>query len=384
MRNPSCLSLKIATSGWAATRKAWVNEMPGPKIHISDVFKHVSYYRRKGHQIGRKVGDMLEVLTMAAMNENHDIRSRMLIEPNLRGFSGANHKVEFAICSESPQSGNSPEINKLLAFIECKKVGVEQTINGTFKKNFKDNQHIVPYETSISFSLKPKWLIYRIEFDFVFTNKSKPRIRVHKNKSCVFDSEINEGNRFMFGSTVKGDPFFIDDNQSLRDIEPSIGICKILEIGSISKNGVGALLNDCLAGPQTPEKAKQASFVALDIRKERFGQFDKRDNEREMVSILILTEISHWEDKSRNMVRACIDHNLVVRDDIIVYAFKKFEEKFGENFLEHITKSKVGAAAEVSSLCREIVNRFNLELFTDLDTGKARSIQYHNGSIILT
>ena len=61
------------------------------------------------------------------------------------------------------------------------------------------------------------------------------------------------------------------------------------------------------------------------------GQFDKSDD-KSFVSILVIGEASHWEEKSRSMIRLCNDYNLIIPDNILIYLFEKFEEKFGNNY----------------------------------------------------
>jgi hypothetical protein len=82
---------------------------------------------------------MLEVLTYAALNGDEFIGERLRVEPKLYGFSGAGHKVEFVIERDPPEKGTAGEIQNaegILGFVECKKVGVEQTVNASFKKAF--------------------------------------------------------------------------------------------------------------------------------------------------------------------------------------------------------------------------------------------------------
>jgi hypothetical protein len=55
---------------------------------LSDVFKYISKFRHDGHQVGRKVGDMLEVLTFAAIAGDPNLKNLLVIEPKLYGFSG--------------------------------------------------------------------------------------------------------------------------------------------------------------------------------------------------------------------------------------------------------------------------------------------------------
>lgn len=44
--------------------------------YISNVYKYISNYDLKGHQIGRKIGDMLEILTMGAIYNNKNLRKK--------------------------------------------------------------------------------------------------------------------------------------------------------------------------------------------------------------------------------------------------------------------------------------------------------------------
>ncbi|MFZ6755524.1 hypothetical protein ACO0KY_19420 [Undibacterium sp. Dicai25W] len=159
--------------------------------HLSDVFKYISKFRHAGHQVGRKVGDMLEVLTYAALTADSDLSKRLHIEPKLYGFTDAGHKVEFAILSKPTKSlmkaGEIKDPKKLIGFVECKKVGVEQTINSTFKKKFTAQKYTFQVGDEIDTSLgkqgwdeKFKFNIKFIQFDE--TNGScQQRCRV---KSC--------------------------------------------------------------------------------------------------------------------------------------------------------------------------------------------------------
>ena len=71
---------------------------------LSEVFKHISHYRHAGHQIGRKIGDMLEILTYSAIIRDSELAKRLHIEPKLIGATMAGHKVEFTILKDPPNS----------------------------------------------------------------------------------------------------------------------------------------------------------------------------------------------------------------------------------------------------------------------------------------
>lgn len=340
-------------------------------VYLSDVFKYISHYRRAGHQIGRKVGDMLEVLTLAAIYLDQNAKDRLVLEPKLVGFSGAGHKVEFGLFDLDDDGEPDTEMSKLVGFVECKKVGVEQTIDGAFKRVFKKASR-VPYGTPINIKFAPRWAdntLFVLTFDRA---NDETRVRATANGDDCHEALVGDGERIILGLTVDGEPFFLGNDKSLRDVPQSIRACRVLEIQDHTDEGVHCLLNSCLAGPQTPEKAKQASFVALDVRKGMFGQFDKRPGEAECVSVLVMTEFSHWEPKSVNMVKASIDYNLVVDDALIIAAMEAFEEKFGAGFLDMITKETFLADEDAREIATQIVG--DGRIFRDIEDGSYKTI----------
>lgn len=338
-------------------------------VHLSDMFKYISHYRRAGHQIGRKVGDMLEVITLAALYLSNEAIKRLTIEPKLIGFSGAGHKVEFAIFHLDDDGKRLTEMSELAGFVECKKVGVEQTIDTSFKTKYGGGYQKIPFTNAISIRLAPRWAEacdFRISFSLL---DGIAKIKILKDGDAYHEEIIEAGARVIFGLTIKGTPFVLGNEASLRDISDSVRDCRVLEMSMIDEIGVTCLLNKCLAGPQTPEKAKQSAFVALDVRKGRFGQFDKRPNEKDCVSILVLTEYSHWEAKSINMIKACVDYNLVVDDSVIIKAMGAYENKFGLTFLDKITKENFIKDNEVRAVAMEIVAESDGRIFRDIEDG---------------
>ncbi|WP_298941328.1 hypothetical protein [uncultured Psychromonas sp.] len=359
--------------------------------NLSDTFKYISHFRHAGHQVGRKVGDMLEVLTYAAIARDQEMLTRLQVEPKLHGFSNAGHKVEFILLSSTniDESGNPVVINggsitdpsNVISFIECKKVGVEQTVNGKFKKTFPKNGnnkgYKVPYNNEFTISFAPRGK-ERHTYNICFSNDRAINITKAEDSTFSFQENIADDSRIIFTLSTEGDSQIIGNESSLRDYNPSLSNCRILEIISVNDDHVVALLNDCLAGPQTPEKAKQASFVALDVRKNRFDSFDKREPETEMVSVLVLTEFSHWEEKSQNMIKSCIDKNFVVHDDIIVEAFEAFEERFGESFYDKVTKENFEKNADVRDIALAIVNQHEGKIFFDIEDSTYKKFVINN------
>jgi len=361
---------------------------------LSDVFKYISHFRHAGHQVGRKIGDMLEVLTYAAIASDRELYSRLHVEPKLFGFSDAGHKVEFTFLKTPSLDGynqplvrNGGEITdptKIFAFIECKKVGVEQTVNSSFKNSFAkhDNKsYRVHFDTTFSITFAPRGAEERYTYEVSFDKNNFIQIQQQEDVNFLFKEKIVAGSRIIFTLSDENYSEILGDNQSLRNVEYSLKNCRILEIISIENEFVVALLNDCLSGPQTPEKAKQSSFVALDVRKRRFDSFDKRPNERELISVLVLTEFAHWEQKSQNMITSCIDKNFVVNDSLIIEAFEAFEKEFGDNFYDMITKENFENNTQVKQIAMRIIDAHEGKVFLDLDDQIMKRFAFSNGQL---
>jgi len=358
--------------------------------NLSSIFKYISHFRHAGHQVGRKVGDMLEVLTYAAIYDDDQLRSRLQVEPKIYGFTGAGHKVEFALNSipseEIINGGDLEDVDGLIGFIECKKVGVEQTINSSFRKKFNkvsDKKYRVDNSDTIEVTFKPRASDIKYKYSLSFNGNLLTVTDVF-DENFFFQESIENGHRIIFTLGQDNRSEVLGNNASLRDIPYELKSCRILEIYEVHENYVLALLNDCLSGPQTPEKAKQSSFVALDVRKKRFGQFDKRENEQECISVLVLTEFSHWEQKSQNMVVTCIDKVFVIDDALIIQAFEEFEEQFGENFYDFITKENFENNEQVRTIALSIIRQYDGKIFEDLADNQMKALSFdpENNSMI--
>jgi hypothetical protein len=354
--------------------------------HLSDVFKYISHFRHAGHQVGRKVGDMLEVLTYAALTADADLGARLHIEPKLYGFCDAGHKVEFAILAQPTgrveKAGEIRAPERLIGFIECKKVGVEQTTRLKFKTAHRDQDYLFSAGDSLStvFSRREREKV-TFKVHFHVTNDNGLEISVVQNGTEVLRETVATGHRIMFAMTAN-DLRVLGNAESLRDVAEPLLSCHILDFTRVHDGTAKVMLNDCLAGPQTPEKAKQASFVALDVRKLRYGQFDRRPDERTFVSVLVLTEFSHWEPKSINVVRACLDKVVVVPDSILVDAFERFEAVFGAVFYDKIAKDKFENDPEVRRIALEVVRDHDQgRIFQDIDDNVLKRLAYLDGSL---
>lgn len=63
------------------------------RTHQSDIFKFIHGFGQKGHQIGRKIGDALELLVLGMTHRAGDLPSHMAIEEGIEGATSACHKV---------------------------------------------------------------------------------------------------------------------------------------------------------------------------------------------------------------------------------------------------------------------------------------------------
>lgn len=354
------------------------------QAHLSDVFKFTQGLGQKGHQIGRKVGDAIELLTLAMIYRDEALSKFLVIENGIEGATTAKHKVEFAFYNlKDDVIQKTPE--NLFGIIECKKVGVEQTIKQNFKTWSKrlENKRAFYQTEGYSFIISPsntafKWLVNIKPADIDNTNivvcvnkiTNKGEIKDEYSFNCI------QGDQLLVAQDIHDDLFVLGPNESLSGITASIKKCVIIQITSISENKVGSILvNESLPGPQTPEKAKQASFVSLDVRKRVLGRFDKT-NDDTFKSILVIGEASHWEEKSRSMIRLCNDYNLIIPDDILVKLFQNFEQEFGDNYQGLITKTNYRNSERVRYLLDTVIEHFNGKILFEMGTEQFVEFEY--------
>lgn len=237
--------------------------------YITNLYKCIANYNLMGHQIGRKVGDMLEILTMGVVYQNNTLKSHLDTEGKLEGFTSAGHKVEFGFF-ENPLLKDG-----LFGAIECKCVGVEETkFTSGHIKNLDLNSFF-------DISMSGQWM----------TNSITATIKLISivNNTGLLEISNSKDNRTQQIQVSVGDniKLIIDENENflnttphgnmLTEIPGIIRICKTIKIDSITNASIKVSLWNCLTGPQTIEKAKQASLVAMDLRKKIDGHWGKED-----------------------------------------------------------------------------------------------------------
>lgn len=348
--------------------------------YITNLYKCIANYNLMGHQIGRKVGDMLEILTMGVVYQNSTLRTHLDTEGKLEGFTSAGHKVEFGFFD------NPRRKDGLFGAIECKCVGVEETkFTSGHIKNLSPN-------SSFDISMSGQWM----------TNSITATVKLISitGNTGLLEITNSKDNRTQQIQVSVGDniKLIVDENENflnttphgnmLAEIPGIIRICKTIKVDSISNTSIKFSLWNCLTGPQTIEKAKQASLVAMDLRKKIDGHWGKEDVNQAnklMTFIHVLCEFSHWEEKSRNVIKTCIDHNLVVPDEILIYAFKCFEDHFGTaNMLPYISKKKFETDPQVRSVINDVLAYFDNHILYDIEQNGYVTIECNNNSLSVT
>lgn len=346
-------------------------------IYISHVYKYIEQFGAQGHQAGRKIGDMLELITLGVLYKNQELSKHLLIEPKLEGYTGAGHKVEFGIFKDKSN------INTLLGSIECKKVGVE--VSGKKKKN-------IPYNSTIPFQFSNKWLNEKITIYVKYSSLINDVAKLEfYNKDILINSfnvKVNEVIKFVI--TEDDNITLLSDESLFNNIKGNIRLCRYITIKKITNKEVTFEISDCLTGPQTIEKAKQASFVAMDLRKKIDGHWGKEDivfKNRKMTSILVLTEFSHWEQKSLKVINTCLDYNLVVPDEVIIECFKRFNLEFNlqsslnNSSWQKITKKLFESEKNIQQIIFDVINHFENKVLYDIKTNNYVTFNYENNKL---
>lgn len=350
--------------------------------YISNLYKCIANYNLMGHQIGRKVGDMLEILTMGVVYQNNELKRHLNTEGKLEGFTSAGHKVEFGFF-KNPKTKDG-----LFGAIECKCVGVEVTKNSqTASKHIKTLHPNDFFELSFAYDWMQNPVKAKVKLLSISNNVATIEIsNTQDNRIQQITLELDDNIKFIvdeIGTFLNTTPH----GNMLTEIPNIIRGCKIIKVESITNTSVKFTLWDCLTWPQTIEKAKQASLVAMDLRKKLDGHWGKEEvnpENKSMTFIHVLCEFSHWEEKSRNVIKTCIDHNLVVPDEILIYAFKCFEDHFGTaNMLPYISKKKFETNAQVRTVVNNVLNHFENHILFDNEQNCYVTINCENQKLSL-
>jgi len=336
-------------------------------IYLSKVFRFILAYGQKGHQIGRKVGDALEIAVFALIARDKELSKYLVVENGVEGASGAKHKVEFAFYKLA-NGKPTKKPTDLFGLIECKKVGAEVTVKQSFKTWQKTNNKSFYTTDGYSFGLSTNG--GSVNVSIKSTDEKGANIAIGVDTKTNLYS-VKQGGILLMAIDITGELFILDAVEEFYKLKEDVKRCLVITIKETDGKKVSKILvEECLTGPQTPEKAKQASFVSLDVRKKVMGTFDPQKGNGTFTSSLVIGEISHWEDKSRSMIKLCNDFNLFVPDEIIIEIFEKFQKVFGASFQDMMTKSHYKDSEQVRSILEEIIKSHKGKILMDLATNK--------------
>ncbi len=348
--------------------------------YITNLYKFIASYNRRGHQMGRKIGDMLEILTMGAVYRSPDLLARLDTEGKLEGYTSAGHKVEFGFYRDVQNKEG------LFGAVECKCVGVEETISG------KNNTHLRMLNPGTGFDLNfaNHWLentlTCRVNLISISNGTARLQFVYAPDRTVNVDMALEDNVKVAIDENAV--MHVVAPNTNMHEQVPSIiRVCKIIRLEKVNTNQCQFALSDCLTGPQTIEKAKQASLVAMDLRKRIDGHWGKEDiaeEDKSMTFVHVICEFSHWETKSRNVIRTCIDHNIIIPDAILVRAFQEFEETFGtDTMLDKISKKEFCKPrnAEVREVIYRVIDYFEGHIFYDIELESYVELVYENNRL---
>lgn len=350
--------------------------------YITSVYKCIAAYNLKGHQIGRKIGDMLEILTMGGIYNNNDLLSKLDTEGKLEGYTTAGHKVEFGFYKNVLQKQG------LFGAVECKCIGVEETTSG------KGQNYLRKISIGESFTIKfnGRWMETPIIQTIKVVSETADHVTIELTNNKTRTSHIFD---MAVGDNIK---LIVDESQNplhttphgnmIEEIPGLIRICKTIKFDKKSEGVFQFSLYNCLTGPQTIEKAKQASFVAMDLRRKIEGHWGKEEiseNQKKFNFLHVICEYSHWEEKSRNVITTCIDHNLIVPDAVLIKAFEVFESTFGiENMLNRISKKQYTSSSHVRNAIQSVFEHFEDHIFYDVSLNAYVKFDYSDDKLLVT
>lgn len=191
------------------------------QIHLSDVFKFTQGLGQKGHQIGRKVGDAIELITLAMISKEESLTSFLVIEDGVEGATTAKHKVEFAFYNLDLANVHQRNSENLFGIIECKKVGVEQTIKQNFKSwlSSQENKKDFYLTDGYTFTISPSNTDFKWFLKLSAIENNGNNIMVSAKKTCC--GEVLESNFFSFSCNQNHQILIVQDiNDSLFILGP--------------------------------------------------------------------------------------------------------------------------------------------------------------------
>ncbi|HKP51509.1 MAG TPA: hypothetical protein VJ183_02545 [Chloroflexia bacterium] len=265
--------------------------LPGQRTTQEGISKIFYFFERyttlsSGRTIGRKIGVVQEIVVRSYLLQYGRLADAVIFEPQLPGYSGATHKVEFVFCQPI----------KVVEF----GLGCSSPIGSC-------------QFTLLSIDTE------KMRATFSVTNGEREQKATLIPFQVLDSAKGNKGKGVLsFGATVK--------ISTLTDDRVRLVVLDRADVrASVESKRVGAQRfsgSDKLgAGIQTIEKAKQASLVAIDADLLFNGQLKVLSvpgATRRYISVVVLGNGVHWTEKDLSVLKTYVDFTFLIPDDSII------------------------------------------------------------------
>jgi hypothetical protein len=287
------------------------SDKPTYQVGISKIFYYFSSYTNleSGRAVGRKIGVVQEIIVRKLILQSQRLSDAVVFEPQLHGFSGASHKVEFvflqvvrAVELEVGQAIQGDGLNLQLTSVRQSR--------GLFRASYSGN--------TWSASLLPHQILV-----------APPNARnAGPMRYVVKVCEIKPDRVRL----VVLDP---------TDVRASVESKRVGAQRFKNQEKLGS-------GIQTIEKAKQAALVAIDADLKFNGMLKAQfphEAKRRYISVVVLGNGVHWTEKDKHVLGTYVDYTFLVPDETIIrYAdwVRQLADETGSKFLPYFQAYFVG------------------------------------------
>ncbi|MGC9778291.1 MAG: hypothetical protein HZR80_03525 [Candidatus Heimdallarchaeota archaeon] len=358
--------------------------------YLSNFYKFFEQFKKQGHAIGRKLGDLLEIIVFNYLEEKTPRNIIVGHEEKIVGYSEADHKVEFPLYLKEDLSYE----RKMIGFVECKRVGAEVTIK---KMNIRKTNHN-------TYSMK----LFRQEIFFEMNKMGNDQLKIiiKLNDNTTKEFFVNKEDIFKIAFIDETAVFdkssnpiiriehVISPEENISGIKGNIKTVREFKFKGFNKSNEPIFdIKEAFPHPATIEKAKQGGWVAVDVRKKVLGMWGKNDvksdtkNDRvDFKSIAVIGEASHWDVKSRKVLLTAFDYVIALKDSVLIKIIETLIEKYSEDFREitsiiSIRAYKNNKSSAIGKIIRKINKEFDYNIFEDLSKNDVNLFISNNGLI---
>lgn len=265
---------------------------------ISDVFYFFKQHTTlaTGRTVGRKIGVVQEIILKKHLCSSQRIRDCLLVESQVLGKSGAQHKVEFVLCQP--------------------KIVYDLPVGTAWKTQELGEVEVI--------TVDPKRQVARLAFS---TRNGRTRVSVKvdgpiPNKKIRKDLSDAGMLLKLAAVTEKRVRLSVLQSQKVRCTVESkrVGAQRFSSSESLGP------------GIQTIEKAKQASLVAIDCSLQYNNSIlpQRKRGSPNFISTVILGNGVHWKKKDLSILATYVDYTYLIPDSSIIRYAKYVMDQAGK------------------------------------------------------